>query len=206
MEVVVVGNEGAVIDRLWAIIEKTANEAISKNNVFRVGLSGGSLINYLATGAGACSTDWSKWRLFFCDERYVNEANEDSTFGQYKALFIPKTKLKESQFVTIDLNKNLEECAKDYEEKIYQEFGSRDTVPVFDLLLLGMGPDGHTCSLFPNHALLAKVDALVAPISDSPKPPPERVTMTYPLINNAKMCLFALSGGGKAAMVKVSEL
>lgn len=205
MEVIVVRNEATLIDRLWSTIEKVANQAISTNNAFRIGLSGGSLIKYLAAGAEKCDTDWSKWRLFFCDERYVNETNEDSTFGQYKALFIPKTKLSESQFVTIDLDKNLDECAKAYEEKIYQEFGSRDTVPVFDLLLLGMGPDGHTCSLFPNHALLAKVDALVAPISDSPKPPPERVTMTYPLLNNAKMCLFALSGAGKAEMVKVSR-
>lgn len=68
-----------------------------------------------------------------------------------------------------------------------------------------MGPDGHTCSLFPGHKLLDENDALIAPIDDSPKPPPQRITMTYPLINNAKMCLFAMSGEGKADMVKVSD-
>lgn len=70
-------------------------------------------------------------------------------------------------------------------------------------MLLGMGPDGHTCSLFPGHKLLEETDALVAPIADSPKPPPQRITMTYPLINNAKLCIFALSGQGKADMVQV---
>lgn len=66
-----------------------------------------------------------------------------------------------------------------------------------------MGPDGHTCSLFPNHRLLSVDLVLIAPIDDSPKPPPKRVTMTYSLINNSKACLFALSGQSKSEMVKV---
>lgn len=66
-----------------------------------------------------------------------------------------------------------------------------------------MGPDGHTCSLFPAHELLEQKSSLIAPINDSPKPPPERITMTYPLINNAKICMFPISGKGKADMITV---
>lgn len=112
---------------------------------------------------------------------------------------IPNTKLNESQFFKINGDLSLEDCAKDYEARIKNVFKSDS--PVFDLLLLGMGPDGHTCSLFPDHKLLTETGLLIAPIDDSPKPPPQRVTMTYPLINNAKCCLFAMAGEGKADMI-----
>lgn len=123
MEVIVVKNENSVIERLWALILSSAKEAIEEKNVFRIGLSGGSLIKYLASGAETAETDWSKWQLYFCDERFVDESNDDSTFGQYKKLFIPKTKLNESQFVTINRSVSLNESAKDYEQQIYEKFG-----------------------------------------------------------------------------------
>lgn len=119
MEVIVTVN---VIERLWTLIETSANAAINERSVFRVGLSGGSLIKYLADGAGNATTDWSKWQLFFCDERFVDETDDESTFGQYKKLFIPKTKLTESQFITIDRSLTLNDCAADYERQIFEKF------------------------------------------------------------------------------------
>lgn len=97
-----------------------------------------------------------------------------------------------------------QEAATDYTQKLKAVFESNNFT--FDLLLLGMGPDGHTCSLFPGHRLLDEAGVSVAAIVDSPKPPPERVTLTYPVINQARNCIFAISGAGKAEMVKVRSL
>lgn len=205
-QIVNVSDEQEVIVKLWELIERAAQDAIKESGVFRIGLSGGSLIRYLTTGAQWSTTDWSKWKLFFCDERYVKFDNVDSTFGQYRSHFLPKTDLTADQFVTIDTSLELKDCAQAYELEIYKNFGIQDldfkTIPKFDLLLLGMGPDGHTCSLFPDHPLLQTEDVLIAPIADSPKPPSSRVTMTYTLIKHSKACIFPISGSGKADIIK----
>lgn len=166
--------------------------------------TGGSLAKYLSTGLPNIKTDFTKWQLFFCDERYVAEDDPECTFSVYKNNLLPKVALTESQLHKIDMTLPLEQCAQNYEEVIRDAFhlSGTNAVPIFDLLLLGMGPDGHTCSLFPGHKLLDETKSLIAPIDDSPKPPPKRVTMTFPLINNARGCIFAMAGQGKAEMVK----
>lgn len=123
-------------------------------------------------------------------------------FRFYKKNLIPKVPLTEQQFVTINVNDPIEKVAADYEATLREKFKMPSGVPSFDLLLLGVGPDGHTASLFPGHQLLTVTDKLIAHISDSPKPPPQRITMTFPLINNARFSIFAVSGAGKADIVK----
>lgn len=97
-----------------------------------------------------------------------------------------------------------EDAARDYIRKM-APFFAPDSLPRFHALLLGMGPDGHTCSLFPGHRLLDETSVWIAPITDSPKPPPSRITLTFPIINNAENCIFAIAGQGKAEMVKVTK-
>ncbi|XP_026740725.1 6-phosphogluconolactonase [Trichoplusia ni] len=200
MTTIIVNDEQDLINKLVSYIEKISNDSIQNRGKFYIGLSGGSVVKYLCECLPRVDTDWSQWVLAFCDERVVPEQSEDSTFGTYKRELLPKVSLKESQFITIKQGVGAADAAKDYAEKLTAAFNNSDYV--FDLLLLGMGPDGHTCSLFPGHPLLEEASLKVAAITDSPKPPPERVTLTYSTINNARNCLFAICGAGKADMIK----
>ena len=95
-------------------------------------------------------------------------------------------------------------CAAEYDARLKGLSSSvlptKDGLPIFDLLLLGFGPDGHICSLFPGHPLLKVTEPWILPISDSPKPPPERITFSMPVVNAAKKKCFTAIGEGKAEM------
>lgn len=137
------------------VIQKAVDE--SKDPVFTVGLSGGSLPAILAEVLPTINTDWKKWRFCFCDERLVSFNDPESTFGAYRNIVVPKIpEISLNQFVTIDPALNSWSAAYDYLSKMKQVFQRKVEMefPRFDLLFLGMGPDGHTCSLFPNHPLL----------------------------------------------------
>ncbi|KAK5639931.1 hypothetical protein RI129_010742 [Pyrocoelia pectoralis] len=189
MTIIITENEQELSQELGRLIEKASNEAINDHNQFYIGVSGGSLITFLANGLKGIKTDLSKWVIFFNDERVVPIDDPDSTFGAYKKDIVGKIPLKEEQFVQI-------------KQGVSMALYFTEALPVFDMLLLGMGPDGHTCSLFPDHPLLEDDSRWVAPITDSPKPPAARVTITFPVINNAKACVFAMAGDGKADMLK----
>ncbi|XP_017770553.1 PREDICTED: 6-phosphogluconolactonase [Nicrophorus vespilloides] len=194
-------NESELIDELAKLINDKSEEAITKNGSFKVGVSGGSLVKFLSVALQNVKSDLSKWIVFFCDERMVPSDSEDSTFGAYKKELKGKVNLNDDQFVQIMQGVTVEAAAEDYAKKLMKHFGEV-SLPKFDMLMLGMGPDGHTCSLFPGHKLLEETEAWVAPIGDSPKPPPERITLTFPVINNAGCVVFAMAGASKAEMLR----
>ncbi|CAG9773616.1 unnamed protein product [Ceutorhynchus assimilis] len=204
MVVKVVEDREAVITELCALIESSANSSIASKGSFNVGVSGGSLVTFLVSGLPKIHSDFSKWKIFFCDERLVPVDDPESTFGVYKTKLVDTgaVNLSADQFVTVKQGVSALEAAKAYENQIKDLVPANPLLPQFDLLLLGMGPDGHTCSLFPGHELLNETSAWVAPITDSPKPPPSRITLTFPVINNAKACVFAVSGKEKAEMIQ----
>lgn len=184
-------------------IVKIANESISDHSFFTLGLSGGSVAKYVSLGLkDRPDINWSKWIVLFCDERFVPFESEDNTSSVYKRdLFDHVSLLPENTLVINPSLPTVQDAAVDYTEKIRKVYPN-DPLPSFDLLLLGMGPDGHTCSLFPSHPLLKEKEKIVAPISDSPKPPPCRITLTFPVLNNAKNVFVISTGEGKAGAVR----
>lgn len=191
------------LETAWASYAQTA---ANSGRPFVLGLSGGSLPKFLVGAIGSMPTfDWSKIKFIFCDERLVSFEDGDSTYKVYRDTLVPalaeqkKVTISEEAFVRIDtsLNDSAADSAVDYANKL-----AALGVESYDALLLGMGPDGHTCSLFPGHKLLDEATLKVAPITDSPKPPASRITLTYPVINSAQNCVFVSTGEGKKEILK----
>lgn len=203
-----------LVSTLRTYIIQSQNAGFQRHNCFKVAVSGGSLPKTLAQALLSPATsledtvDFSKWEIFFADERAVPLDHPDSNYGLLKAELLDKIPedLGKPKVHPIDIQflDDLQELADQYEQALVRSFASRDTVklPIFDLLLLGCGPDGHTCSLFPGHSLLRETAAWVAPIEDSPKPPPKRITLTLPVVTHGVKIAFVATGGGKKEILK----
>jgi 6-phosphogluconolactonase len=191
------------------------NEAVKRHNTFRVAVSGGSLPKVLAkalltpgSGDEADRADFSKWEIFYADERCVPLTHEDSNHRLVQEELLSKipAELGTPKVFPIDeaLLDNPQEAADAYEKTLVSIFAARDSVklPLFDLLLLGCGPDGHTCSLFPSYPQLRETDAWVLSIEDSPKPPPKRITLSLPVVQHAARIAFVGTGAGKKDVLK----
>lgn len=184
---------GDVSARAAAAVLAASSEAIAERGTFSVAISGGSLPKILAAGLKHETPAIDKWTVFLADERIVPLDHDDSNYRLIREHFPHMT------VIPIDPNLSPDKCAEDYQSKVVDKLGEQ---PVFDALLLGLGPDGHTCSLFPGHALLTEKDKIIASISDSPKPPPNRVTLTLPVLNAARSAMFISTGAGKAPVIK----
>jgi len=183
---------------------KLSAAAIAERGRFTVALSGGSLPKLLAANLITMpfrdQIDWTAWHVFFVDERCVPLSDPDSNYREAKTHLFDQVTLPVSQIYPIDPTLNPTAMAEAYQEKLQTVFGAT-TWPQFDLILLGLGPDGHTASLFPGHALLHEQRQWIAAIFDSPKPPPQRITFTLPLINAARHVAFLATGASKAEVL-----
>lgn len=142
---------GDVPGKLGAIVREKSAAAISQRGAFNVAISGGSLPKLLSqalNGNGDINSsdiDFSNWVVFLADERIVPLDDTDSNYRSIKSFF------PTMDVIPIDPNLTPAQCATDYQAALTGKLGDS---PVFDAVLLGLGPDGHTCSLFPEHPLV----------------------------------------------------
>ncbi len=132
--------------------------------------------------------------------------HEDSNYKLCEDHLFSKLPIPHEKIHTIDeaYLDDVQELSDQYEQELVKCFANKSSVktPAFDLLLLGMGPDGHTCSLFPGHALLNETDGWVAPITDSPKPPPKRITLLLHVVTHAHRIAYVVAGAEKKDILK----
>lgn len=192
-------NKEALTKATAQLIVTESNKCIKENGSFTWALSGGStpmeLYKLLATEAYQKKIDWKNIYIFWSDERYVPFQSEENNSHQAMKALLDHIPIPQENIFTVPVNLPVKKAAKHYEQSLKQFFKSEK--PSFDLILLGMGSDGHTASLFPNTEILKEKDAMVKSCFIE-QVNMERITFTVPLINNGKIILFLISGAEKA--------
>lgn len=183
-----------------------AKEAVAQRGRFTIALPGGStpknLFNLLATNARTV-LPWDRTFFFWGDERHVPPTDPDSNYRMAEETMLSKIPVAAGNVFRIPAeNPDASAAAEAYEQTLRKFFQlGPGEVPIFDLILLGMGPDGHTASLFPGSAGLQEKSRLViANWVDKLKT--SRLTLTLPVLNAARCVTFLVSGTDKAAMLK----
>ena len=191
-----------------AIVDICAN-AIAARRVFTVALSGGSLPSFLSSIRYAFEKKnvdpcFDLWHVILADERCVPSTDPDSNLGTLHTELFSTISVPVKQIYGINedkLTESTDAVAKDYELIVKDIL--KKSEGLIDLAVLGFGPDGHTCSLFPGHSLLHEEKKMVAPIEDSPKHPPCRITLTYPVLNTlTRHVIFCGAGDSKAPILQ----
>jgi 6-phosphogluconolactonase len=199
-----------VHDDAAALATAVAGELLSRladaqaaGHVPQIALTGGTIadaihreVARLSPGSGV---DWTRVVVWWGDERFVAADDPERNAGQARAAFLDSVGVEPAHVhempSTADAD-DVEAAAAAYSSEL-REHGSGE----FDVVMLGVGPDGHVASLFPGDAALDVRDRVAVGVPDSPKPPPQRVSLTFPALNRARTVWFLVSGEAKAPAV-----
>ncbi len=199
----------ALAERAAELIYDAAREAIAARGRFILALTGGSSPRQtyeLLARATPEQMDWAKVFIFLGDERFVPYDDENSNFGMCRKLLLDHVLIPKEQLCPIPTGTATpQEAADQYAETLSRVFDTPmgGAPPALDMILLGMGDDGHCASLFPGMPSLTVTDAWTLPTPPGTLPPPvERVTMTFPVLNAARSVLFLVEGAKKAPAVR----
>ena len=205
-------NTDILAQQLRTYLVRRQDESLAHHSSFRVAVSGGSLPKTLAKALLPPGNDvhLTKWDVFFADERCVPLEHPDSNYRLLNDEFLSKIPPEAGQPTVHPIDEETvkeddpQEVAGLYQEELTRVFAAKETVklPTFDVMMLGCGPDGHTCSLVPGHDLLRENVAWVAAETNSPKPPPKRITLTLPVVVHSTSIIFVVAGEGKRDILK----
>lgn len=173
-------------------ILKAAEEAIAKYGDFLIVLAGGGTPKAVYQLLAKADADWSKWHVYHNDDRCLPVDHVERNSKMARDAWLSHVSIPENQIHDIPAELGNVEGAKAYAETL-------KGVRTFDLVILGLGEDGHTASLFPGHAVDNSADAV--PVFNSPKPPADRITISQNRLNNTHEVMFLVTGAGKQEAV-----
>ena len=181
-----------VAEAAYQQILKAADQAIAEHGSFKIVLAGGGTPEKVYRLLAQAEADWSKWFIYYGDERCLPVDHADRNSLMATRVFLEKVAIPEAQIFTIPAELGPESAAKKYQQIV------ANALP-FDMVLLGMGEDGHTASLFPGHQ--HQIDELAHAVYNSPKPPSERVSISAKALSNTQQLIFLITGANKQEAV-----
>jgi 6-phosphogluconolactonase len=165
-----------------------AKYAIAERGSFKLVLAGGGTPEKVYRLLAQADADWERWFIYYGDERCLPIGHADRNSLMAESVFLDKVAIPKAQIFTIPAELGPEAAAQQYRQIVAV------ALP-FDLVLLGMGEDGHTASLFPGHQ--HNEDELAHAVYNSPKPPPERVSISALALSNTQQLIFLITGANK---------
>lgn len=181
--------------RALAHVHSAAREALGRAGAFHIVLAGGGTPLALYRALAQEGHDWSRWRVWFGDERCLPPDHPERNSVMVRQAWLDRIGIPADHVQSIPAELGAEAAAAQYAQTLAG-------VGEFDLVLLGLGEDGHTASLFPGHDWGEAADAAdVLPVFDAPKPPPERVSLSARRLARARRVLFLVQGAGKRQAV-----
>ena len=195
----------ALVEAAGGRLVKTIQAAVAARGRALIVLTGGGngigLLKYLGTQGQ--QIDWSTVHLFWGDERYVPQDDDERNEKQAREALLDHIDIPPSQVHPMaasdgEFGNDLAAAALAYEQLLAANAPPSEPVPNFDVHLLGMGPEGHINSLFPDTPAVLETTRMVVAVEDSPKPPPQRITLTLPAIQRSREVWLMVSGAGKA--------
>jgi len=173
-------------------ILQAAHASIRERGIFRVVLAGGATPKQVYAKLVEAESDWARWEVYFGDERCLPPDDPERNSFMADRVFLDRVAISRERIHPIPAELGPQAAAEKYRRVI-------ETAVPFDLVLLGLGEDGHTASLFPGHA---HPGVLVVPVHSAPKPPSERVSLTASALSNAHQVFFLVTGANKRGAVE----